>query len=105
GPATLTVDLGATMPVSSIRVRLGGSDPMVLPALRIEASADGSTWLPLAARPFPDIRALVDDAADPTMAAEPPAPIPMRGIRVVFGAYETDVRDVAVFERAPGSEP
>ena len=103
GPATLTVDLGATASVSSIRLRLGGSDPMVLPALRIEASADAITWQPLAARPFPDIRALVDDAADVTMAAEPPAPIPMRWIRIVFGAYETHVGDVAVFEREPGS--
>ena len=92
-------DLGAAPSVSSIRIRLGGSDPMVLPVLRVEGSADGDAWAPLAVHPFPDIRALVDDAADVTMAAEPPAPTPIRWIRLVVGTNETHVRDVAVFTR------
>jgi hypothetical protein len=72
---------------------------MVLPALRIDASTDGTAWTPLAVHPFPDVRALIDDAANVTMAAEPPAPTPMRWLRVVVGAYDSHVRDVAVFTR------
>src|SRR5262249_30753532 len=48
GPVTFPLDLGATRSVSSIRMRLGGSDPMVLPALKVETSADGNAWTPLA---------------------------------------------------------
>jgi hypothetical protein len=99
GPATFTLDLGGAASVSSIRIRLGGSDPMMLPALRVESSTDGEVWAPLAVHPFPDIRALVDDAADVTMAAEPPAPTPIRWIRLIVGASETHVRDVAAFTR------
>jgi hypothetical protein len=101
GPAKLTVDLGATPSVSSIRLRLGGSDPMLFPALRVEVSSDGASWTPLATRPFPDVRALVDDAANPTMIAELPAPTPIRWIRLVVGAHETHVRDVAAFTESP----
>lgn len=97
GPATLTVDLGAATTVASIRVALGGSDPMLLPSLRVETSADGAAWTTLPIRPFPDVRALVDDAANIMMAAEPPAPIEARWLRLVAGAYETHVRDVAAF--------
>ncbi len=97
GPATLTVDLGATTTVSAFRVELGGSDPMLLPSLRVETSVDGGSWTPLAVRPFPDVRALVDDAATVPIAAAPPAPIAVRWVRLVAGAYETHVRDVAAF--------
>jgi hypothetical protein len=100
GPATLTIDLGTPATISSIRLGLGGSDPMLLPELHVEVSIDDATWTPLYVRPYPDIRALVDAAADIPMAATAPAPTSARWIRLIVGAYETHVHDVQVFTRS-----
>jgi hypothetical protein len=96
-PATLTIDLGATVSVSWVRLRVGGSDPMALPELRLEGSLDGATWTRLPLAPDPDVRALVRDAAGGPMAAVLATPLPLRHLRLAVGAYDSTVRDVAVF--------
>jgi hypothetical protein len=98
-PATLTVDLGATVPASAIHVLFGGSDPMVLPEARLDVSVDEVTWTPLPLAPFPDVRALVTRAADAPLAAVPATPRPVRYVRIAVAAYDGHVRDVAVFTR------
>jgi hypothetical protein len=99
GPASLTLDLGATRSVSSIRLRLDGSDAMLPPDLRVESSTDATSWTPLAVRAYPDVRALVDHADQMPMAAIPSASTPMRWIRVIVGAYDSSVAEIAVFTR------
>ena len=98
-PATLTVDLGTTVPASAIHLVLGGSDPMLLPEARLEVSTDDVTWTPLPLRPYPDVGALVTGAADAPMAAILPAPLPIRYLRLAVGSYDSHVRDVGVFTR------
>jgi hypothetical protein len=96
-PATLTIDLGATAPVTSVRLTLGGSDPMMLPELRLGVSVDADTWITLPVRPFPDVRSLVDDAARIPVAAVLPTPTLVRYVRLEVGALDSQVGDVVVF--------
>jgi hypothetical protein len=95
-PATLTIDLGAPARVTGVRLRLGGSDPMMLPELRLGVSADADAWTILPVRPFPDIRALVTEAARAPMAAVLPAPVLVRYVRIEVGPYDSQVADVVV---------
>lgn len=96
-PATLTIDLGAPAHVTAVHLVLGGSDPMVLPEARLGVSADADAWTTLPLRPFPDVRALVADAARAPMAAVLPAPVVARWVRVEVGALDARVGDVAVY--------
>ena len=95
-PATLTIDLGATARVVGIRLQLGGSDPMLLPELRVGVSTDADTWTTLHVRPFPDVRALVAEASRAPMAAVLAAPLATRYVRIEVGAYDSQVADVVV---------
>jgi hypothetical protein len=70
---------------------------MALPELRLEGSLDGATWTRLPLAPDPDVRALVRDAAGGPMAAVLATPLPLRHLRLAVGAYDSTVRDVAVF--------
>lgn len=96
-PAVLTIDLGAAVRVAAVRVRVGGSDPMALPDLVLEGSPDGTTWTALPLSPDPDVRALVTDASSGPMAAVLATPLELRHLRLAVGAYDSTVRDVAVF--------
>jgi hypothetical protein len=98
-PAMLTVDLGALVPATAVRVSFGGSDPMALPEAILEASADDVTWTALPLAPYPDVRALVAHAAEAPMAAVPKTPQSIRWLRIAVGSYDAQVRDVAVFAR------
>jgi hypothetical protein len=96
-PATLTIDLGAPALVADVQLTLGGSDPMVLPELRLEGSLDGLAWAPLPLAPSPDVRALVGRAADLPLATTLPAPRDLRYLRLAVGAFDVRVRDVIAF--------
>ena len=96
GPASITIDLGATVPVIAVRLRLGGSEPLLLPDLVLEGSSDGTTWTPLPLAPYPGIRALVDQAADMPMASVLPDPRSLRALRIRTGAFECHLHDVEV---------
>jgi hypothetical protein len=98
-PATLTIDLGTTVPATAVHVHFGGSDPMVLPEARLEASVDEITWTALPLAPFPDVRALVTRAAEAPMAAVLAAPRAVRYLRIAVAAYDGHVQDVAVLAR------
>jgi len=98
-PATLMVDLGASVPATTIRVSFGGSDPMALPDARLDVSEDAVTWTSLPLAPYPDVRALVTHAADAPMAAVLPTPRSIRHLRIAVSSYDAQVRDVAVFAR------
>jgi hypothetical protein len=97
-PVGLDVDLGETVALTAVVVRLGGSDPMVAPTLRVETSRDGTVWtaLPGDLDPVPDARALVTHAAEARFALVPPAPTPARFVRVSGKGLELHVGDVAI---------
>jgi hypothetical protein len=96
-PATLTIDLGGPTRVTGVRLALGGSDPMMLPELRLGVSADADTWTTLPVRPFPDVRALVRHAARMPVAAVLPTPTLVRYVRIEVGAFDASVGDVEVY--------
>jgi hypothetical protein len=98
-PATLEIDLGTTVPLARIDVRLGGSDPMVVQATSIEVTEDGGVWLPLRLVAAPDVRGLVDDAAALLLAGLPDGRMRARRVRVRTGALEARVGDVVVYSR------
>jgi hypothetical protein len=96
-PATLRIDLGRSTRVAGLRLGLGGSDPMVLPELRLEGSLDGVAWTPIPLVPFPDVRALVAHAADLPLATALATPRDLRYLRLAVGAFDVRVRDVVAF--------
>jgi hypothetical protein len=100
-PATLTIDLGAPARVTGIRLMLGGSDPMMLPELRLGVSADQDAWTTLTVRPFPDVRALVTHAARMPVAAVLPTPALVRYVRIEVGTLDSQVGDVTVYASEP----
>jgi hypothetical protein len=95
-PARLTIDLGAVHEVRGLDVRLAGTDPQAVPAVRVETSLDGHTWqpVPAALRPLPDVRGFVTDAARLRMGRRLAPPVALRYIRLSCDGYEWQVADV-----------
>ncbi len=97
-PAHLDVDLGATVTVTGVLLRLGGSDPLAAPEIRLETSLDGRDWTRLPALvPWPAVMALVREAAEARFAAVPAAPLPARFVRLVVSGFEVRVGDLDVY--------
>ncbi len=98
-PTRLAVDLGASVAVTAVEVRLGGSDPLLAPLITLETSEDGSAWTPLAGGldPLPDVRALVTRAAEARFALALPAPRAARFVRLVGPGLEWRVGDLEVY--------
>jgi hypothetical protein len=97
-PTTLAVDLGQPAAITTVDLRLGGSEPQALPDLALETSDDGVVWRPFGAplRPVPDVRGLVRHAARARFAALPDAPVRARWVRLTGGALEIRVADFSV---------
>jgi hypothetical protein len=98
-PARLEVDLGRTVPVTGLVVRLGGSDPLAAPELLLETSLDGHTWerRPGGLAPWPDVRALVTEAAAARFVAAFAEPVEARAVRLSSSGYEVRIGDLAVY--------
>ncbi|HYV56110.1 MAG TPA: hypothetical protein VE911_01135 [Candidatus Nitrosopolaris sp.] len=98
-PSRLEVDLGAPVPMTAAVVRLGGSDPMVAPALRFESSIDGASWTPLAGEltPLPDVRGLVDSAREARFALVLRATVPAQFLRLSVDGFDCHLGDLEVY--------
>lgn len=98
-PAQLVLDLALEHAVSGIALRLAGTDPLALPRIVAEYSADGRHWIPFDAplRPLPDVRALVDRAAELPMGIVLPSPLTVRYLRLSASGFEWRVADLQVY--------
>ncbi|HEV7731284.1 MAG TPA: hypothetical protein VGR62_03935 [Candidatus Binatia bacterium] len=99
-PARLTLDLGRERTVTALTAHLGGSDPMAVPTIGLEWSADGKRWKPFPGRfgPVPDVRALVHDARAAVFGATAPG-VHTRWLRLSGQSLDWLVGDVAVYGR------
>jgi hypothetical protein len=97
-PSRFTVDLGAPASVTAVEVRLGGSDPLLAPLLRVEISPDGADWSPLPGvlAPVPDAQALVTRPREARFAAVPAGSHPTRFVRLSGPGVEWRLRDLQV---------
>jgi hypothetical protein len=82
---------------------LGGSDPLAIASLVVEGSPDGTDWvrLPGALAPLPDIRGLVEHAAEARMGVLLPTPHLLRAVRLSCRAFEWHVGDLAIYGPPP----
>lgn len=101
-PAQLVLDLGRRHRVTGIGVRFAGTDPLALPHIVVEYSEDGTRWVPFpgALEPLPDVRALVDRAAELPMGIALGSPLVLRYLRLSTSGLEWRVADLAVYGRA-----
>ncbi len=99
-PSRLILDLGDVRTVTALTARLGGSDPMAIPTVALESSADGEHWTEFPGRfgPVPDVRALVRDARAAVFGATA-AGVRARWLRLSGQSLDWLVGDVAVYGR------
>jgi len=98
-PSRLELDLGAPARMTAVVLRLGGSDPMVAPALRLESSIDGRTWTPLPGElaPLPDVRGLIDHARDARFALVSGTTVPAQLLRLSVDGLDCHLGDLEVY--------
>lgn len=74
-PTQLEVSLPEATTITAVLVRLGGSDPMAIPMIRVATSLDGTTWDPVPGflAPAPDARVLIANAPSATHVLVLPA--------------------------------
>lgn len=98
-PSRLELDLATPVRMTAVVLRLGGSDPMVVPAMRLESSLDGGTWTPLPGdlAPLPDVRGLIDHARDIRVALVFGAPVPARFLRLSVDGFDCHLGDLEVY--------
>ena len=98
-PSRFELDLGAPDRMTAVVLRLGGSDPMVAPSLRLESSLDGATWTPLPGDliPLPDVRALVEQAADARFALVLGTAVPAQFLRLSVDGFDCSLGDLQVY--------
>lgn len=97
-PTRFAIDLGHVARVTGLTMRLGGSDPLVAPALVFETSVDGVTWEPLDGHlaPLPDARTFIQQGPDARFAVVAKAPVSARHVRLTCNGLEWHLDDVQV---------
>jgi hypothetical protein len=97
-PVWLQVDLGAAEDVTAVGVRLGGTDPLLAPAVAVELSADGVAWWPAPGRlvATPTIRGLVRHPRAARYGMPFAMPVRARYVRLVGNGLEMRIGEVQV---------
>ena len=97
-PSRFTLDLGTSVPLGAVVLRLGHSDPDALGLLRIAVSDDGEQWREVRTRVrAPDgVRSLVAAGADARLAFLLPPGISGRWLRLSAHGIDWEVADLEV---------
>jgi hypothetical protein len=95
-PTRLEIALPEPVAVTALVARLGGSDPMAIPMIRVATSLDGTTWDPVPGflAPMPDARVLVADAPTAAHALVLPAARTIRFVRLECQGFDWYVREI-----------